>query len=133
MLSKPCLHELQTTWLPHITDQGLDRIIDLLEKGSPLLIHGSFTKAMPQGCLATHIAWNHPRTAHLHHDAGIIWLSRVVGINPANSRVVREWDANSACDFQIRSDLLEILKQERQTRQEKTEKSDPEAALAIAE
>jgi len=29
--------------------RGLDRLIDLLEKGSPLLIHGSFTRARADG------------------------------------------------------------------------------------
>ena len=54
MLSKSCLEELQGAWLPNVTDAGLDRLIDLLEQGSPLLIHGSFTRAVPMGCLATH-------------------------------------------------------------------------------
>ena len=62
MLSQECTRELKTSWLPNITDVGLDRLIDLLEKGSPLLIHGSFTRSVPMGCLATHIAWHHPRT-----------------------------------------------------------------------
>ena len=62
MLSPECLGELRSAWLPHITEAGLDRLVDLLEKSSPLLIHGCFTRAMPMGCLATHIAWHHPRT-----------------------------------------------------------------------
>ena len=66
----PCLNELREEWLPHVTDAGLERIIDLLEKSSPLLIHGAFTRAVPMGCLATQIAWNHPRTCHLTLDAG---------------------------------------------------------------
>src|SRR5437764_7215484 len=33
MLSPNCLHELRSSWLPNITDAGLDRLIDLLEKG----------------------------------------------------------------------------------------------------
>ena len=54
-----CLAELRTLWFPHMTDSGLDRLTDLLEQGSPLLVHGCFTKAMPMGCLATHVAWHH--------------------------------------------------------------------------
>ena len=54
MLSQECIHELKSYWMPNITDVGLDRLIDLLEKGSPLLIHGSFTRAVRWG------AW--PRT-----------------------------------------------------------------------
>src|SRR4051812_2775826 len=92
MLAVDILVELRTAWLPNMTDAGLDHLIDLLEKGSPLLIHGCFTRAVPMGCLATQVAWNHPRTAHLTLDAGIPWLHRVAGLNPATSAVLREWD-----------------------------------------
>ena len=47
MLSSECLGELRSAWLPNITDAGLDRLVDLLEKGSPLLIHGCFTRRCP--------------------------------------------------------------------------------------
>jgi hypothetical protein len=117
MLSQACSRELQTSWLPNITDHGLDRIIDLLEKGSPLLIHGSFTRAVPMGCLATHVAWNHPQTAHLTLEAGICWLNRVAGLNPATSLIIREWDRCGAADFEIRGDLLAAFKEERVRRQ----------------
>src|ERR671935_1723684 len=80
MLSQECVRELRSSWLPNITEAGLDRLLELLEKGSPFLIHGCFTRAVPMGCLATHIAWNHPRTAHLTLDAGISWLHRVAGL-----------------------------------------------------
>src|SRR5712692_11560727 len=83
MLSKESLHEFRSAWLPNITDEGLQHLADLLGKASPLLIHGSFTRAVPQGCLATHIAWNHPRTTHLTQEAGISWLHHVAGLNPA--------------------------------------------------
>src|SRR3954465_5632875 len=106
MLSQECLRELRTAWLPHITDSGLDRLIDLLEKGSPLLIAGCFTRALPMGCLATHIAWNHPRTAHLNVDAGITWLHQVAGLNPATSAVLQEWDARGVRDLDLRAELL---------------------------
>src|SRR5436309_3003948 len=85
MLSTECLNELRSSWLPHVTDPGLDRLTELLQKGSPLLVHGCFTKAVPMGCLATHIGWSHPRTCHLTLEAGISWLSRVAGLNPATS------------------------------------------------
>jgi hypothetical protein len=117
MLSHACRQELENVWLPHVTDRGLNRLIELLEKGSPLLIRGSFTQAVPQGCLATHIAWNHPRTAHLSHDAGIVWLSQVAGLNPALSRVIRDWDRCGPCDWDLRADLLEVLTECRRTRQ----------------
>lgn len=118
MLSPECTRELQTAWLPNITDQGLDRLIDLLEKGSPLLIHGCFTRAVPMGCIASHAAWNHPRTCHLTLDAGINWLHHVARLNPATSLVIREWDSRGASDFQMRCELLALFKQERQQRRQ---------------
>jgi hypothetical protein len=120
MLSQECLIELETSWLPNMTDTGLQRVIDLLEKGSPLLIHGSFTRAVPMGCLATQVAWNHPQTAHLTLDAGICWLNRVAGLNPATSLIVREWDRCGASNYAIRADLLVAFKEERQRRQQRT-------------
>ena len=116
MLSQECIAELRASWMPHVTDKGLDRVIDLLEKGSPLLIHGSFTRAVPMGCLATQVAWNHPRTAHLTLDAGICWLNRVAGLNPATSLIIREWDRCGAADYPIRSHLLTEFKEERTRR-----------------
>ncbi len=110
MLSQECRRELLTAWLPNIAPAGLDRLITLLEQGNPLLIHGSFTSALPMGCLATHIAWNHPQTAHLTMDAGICWLNHVAGLNPATSHVIREWDRVGENDFELRSELLAILK-----------------------
>src|SRR5213596_2992144 len=118
MLSTECIQELRTAWLPNITDDGLDRIIELLEKDSPLLIHGSFTRAVPQGCLATHVAWHHLRTAHLTLEAGITWLHRVAGLNPATSYVVREWDSRGGDNWELRADFLAELKEHRRTRRQ---------------
>src|SRR5262245_40667247 len=81
-----CLDELRSAWLPQVTDAGLDRVIELLESNSPLLIHGAFTRAVPMGCLATQFAWHHPRTTGYNQEAGVMWLSRVAGLNPATSR-----------------------------------------------
>jgi hypothetical protein len=117
MLSPECLGELRAAWLPNITDAGLERLTDLLEKGSPLLIHGCFTRAVPMGCLATHVAWHHPRTAHLTSDAGITWLYHVAGLNPATSHVLREWDRRGTRDLELRAALLAVLKAEREARQ----------------
>jgi len=118
MLSQECVRELRASWLPNITEEGLTRLIDLLEKGSPLLIHGSFTRVVPMGCLATHVAWNHPRTAHLTLDAGITWLHRVACLNPATSHVIREWDRGGTGNWEVRADLLALLKEELSGRQE---------------
>jgi hypothetical protein len=121
MLSPQCLGELHSAWLPNITDDGLARLVELLEKGSPLLVHGCFTRAIPQGCLATHAAWNHPRTAHLTVDAGITWLHQVAGLNPATSRVILEWDRGGVADWETRSDLLAALREEQQRRRQPVE------------
>ena len=44
MLSTDCVRELQSSWLPHLTDSALNRLIDMLEKNSAMLIHGCFTR-----------------------------------------------------------------------------------------
>jgi hypothetical protein len=116
MLTAECLGELRSAWLPNMTDAGLARLIELLEQASPLLIHGCFTRAVPMGCLATHVAWNHPRTQHMNVDAGITWLHRVAGLNPATSLVIREWDIRGVHDLELRTDLLAELRRELQAR-----------------
>jgi hypothetical protein len=116
MLSVEVVSELRESWLPHVSDAGLDRIIDLLEKGSPLLLSGRFTEALPRGCLATHIGWHHPEVAHRTIDAGVLWLTRIARLNPATSLVIREWDRRCPQDWTFRSDLLELLKDARITR-----------------
>ena len=136
MLSPECVHELRTSWLPNMTDAGLDRLIDLMEKGSPMLVHGCFTKTVPMGCLASHVAWNHPSTAHLTADAGINWLHRVAGLNPATSYVIREWDGRGGerCTpwqyWELRADFLAELKEHRRSRQQETKPVDRIRELA---
>jgi hypothetical protein len=110
MLSQECRREFQTSWLPNISGTGRERLIELLEKSSPLLIHGSFTRVLPMGCLATHVGWNHPQTAHLTLDAGICWLNHVAGLNPATSHVIREWDRVGENDYELRDEILTLLK-----------------------
>ena len=119
MLSAECLTELRSAWLPNLTDTGLERLLDLLEKGSPLLISGCFTRAIPMGCLASHAAWNHPATQHLNVDAGITWLHRIAGLNPATSSLLREWDRRGAGDLDLRTDLIAELRQELGRRRER--------------
>jgi hypothetical protein len=128
MLSPECLGELRAAWLPHITDAGLDRLVELLEKSSPLLIHGCFTRAVPMGCLATHVAWHHPRTQHLNLDAGITWLHHIAGLNPATSHVLREWDRRGVHDLELRGDLLAFFQKEQRLRRS----WEPAAAAAPA-
>src|SRR3954467_12694854 len=116
MFSADFIRELRSAWLPNVSDRGLDRVIDLLEKGSPLLLSGRFTEALPRGCLATHIAWHHPAVAHRTVDAGILWLTRVAGLNPATSHVIREWDRNCPQDWAFRSELLALFHAEQARR-----------------
>src|SRR4051794_559551 len=116
MLSTEFVRELRESWLPHVSPAGLDRVIDLLEKGSPLLLSGRFTEALPRGCLATHIGWHHPAVAHRTIDAGILWLTRVAGLNPATSHVIREWDRRCPQDWTFRGELLALLRAERDGR-----------------
>jgi hypothetical protein len=112
MPTEPWLGELREAWLPHLTDTGLARIAELIEKESPLLVAGCFTKALPMGCLASHAAWHHPQTAHLNIDAGILWLTRIAGLNPATSHVIQEWDRRGGHDREFRAGLLAAFRQE---------------------
>jgi hypothetical protein len=98
--------EFRTDWLPHVTDAALARVIDLLERVSPLLIHGAFDRATSQGCLATHIAWNHPATCDESSEAGILWLTRVARLNPATSQLLLAWDRHGLNDWSLREALL---------------------------
>jgi hypothetical protein len=116
MLSGECVSELRTRWLPNVSDDGLDRLIELLEKASPLLVHGRFTSAIPMGCLASHIGWHHPAVCHRTSDAGILWLTRIARLNPATSHVIRTWDQLGPLDWPMRQELTEILREERATR-----------------
>jgi hypothetical protein len=116
MLTRQSRDELRSAWLPNITDGGLDRLIELLEANSPLLIHGCFTRAIPMGCLATHIAWHHPQTTHLTEDAGIQWLARIAGLNAATSQVLREWDGSGPYGLEVRGELLGLFREEKQRR-----------------
>ena len=116
MASDDPVAEFRASWLPHVTDDGLNRLAELLRKASPLLIHGAFTRAVPMGCLASHAAWNHPRTCHLQHEAGIAWLSKIAGLNPATSALIQAWDRDGTADFELRTALLEQCDEERRRR-----------------
>ncbi len=98
--------EFQTQWLPHVTNSGLMRLAELLSKASPLLVHGTFSRALPMGCLASHIAWHHPKTCKLDSEAGVIWLSKVAGLNPATSTLILEWDESGLANYGLRMQLL---------------------------
>lgn len=133
MTSHVVLAEFRTHWLPNATTQGLARLIELLDSASPLLIRGAFTRAIPMGCLASHIAWNHPATQAWDHEAGALWLTRVARLNPATSAVIRAWDDAPEGDCQLRAALLEACRQEyqRRTQPSPTPPTPAPAALAI--
>jgi hypothetical protein len=118
MMSPSYIDELRRDWFPHTTDAGLNRVIELLDRGSPLLIHGAFTRTVPMGCLATQIAWHHPVTSRLNEDAGIWWLTRLAGLNPATSQVLRMWDETHALDWAFRDELLTAFREERLRRRQ---------------
>jgi hypothetical protein len=130
MLSAECARELRSAWLPNLTDAGLDRLIEMLEKGSPFLVHGCFTKSTPMGCLASHAGWHHPRTAHMTQEAGITWLHHVAGLNPATSYVLREWDGRGAHDLDLRTELAALFRAEREARRTRTAEPCRERVLA---
>jgi hypothetical protein len=112
MASHDPIAEFRNDWLPNITDDGLGRLLELLSKASPLLIHGAFTRAVPMGCLASHIAWNHPRTCRLSQEAGIVWLAKVAGLNPATSAVILAWDREGHSNFELRTSLIAACQDE---------------------
>ena len=129
MLSANSLLEFETLWLPHVTERGLNRLIGLLDTASPLLIHGSFTRACAMGCLATHIAWHHPATESNTDEAGVMWLTRVAGLNPATSAVILEWDRAGAGDWHLRNRLSAACRRELAARREES----PAEAEALCE
>jgi len=132
MLTSEVVNELQNAWLPNVSDAGLNRIVELLEKGSQLLLSGRFTSALPTGCLATHIGWHHPAVCHRTEDAGILWLTRIAGLNPATSHVIREWDRHDPREWTFRRDLLKVLHAERLERAQRSPKqSAPPAVVAV--
>jgi hypothetical protein len=49
-------------------------------------------------------------------DAGITWLHHVAGLNPATSRVIREWDGCGGDTWGVRRELLKLLRAERSAR-----------------
>lgn len=108
--------EFRAHWLPRVTDDGLARLIHLLDTASPLLIHGAFTRACAMGCLATHIGWHHPATRHLNDEAGVCWLTRVAELNPATSQVILAWDRDGAHDWELRAELLKACRDEQAVR-----------------
>jgi hypothetical protein len=121
------LAEFRTRWLPHASDAGLSRLIDLLQQASPFLVHGAFERCAPTGCLATHLAWHHPETADLAEEAGVTWLAHVAGLNPATSHVIQEWDRAGVHDWPLRSELLRLCQDEADRR------ADGECATAESE
>jgi hypothetical protein len=113
--------ELTEHWLPNLTDRGLARLADLLDRGDPMLIRRNWATARAMGCLATHAGWNHEETEHLGDSAGPVWLSRVAGVPVCRSHVVREWDAAGSDPYrlwELRAELVALLRGEQQARRE---------------
>lgn len=125
MPSPSTIAEFRSQWLPHVTDDGLARLVSLLDSASPLLIHGAFTRAVPMGCLASHIAWNHPTARHLNEEAGVCWLTRVANLNPATSTVIQAWDQSGVHDWDLRSGLLAACRDEQTARRTHSTSAEP--------
>jgi hypothetical protein len=68
------------------------------------------------GCLASHVAWNHPLTRHLTEEAGVRWLTRVAGLNPATSAVILAWDRDGLHNRELRAGLLTACREELERR-----------------
>ncbi len=117
MVSTNYVEEFEQCWLPQITNAGLNRLIELLEKGSPFLTHGSFHSGPLRGCLATHIAWNHPQTCYLDEDAGVFWLTKIAHLNPATSKVILSWDELGQANWYMRMELVRLLRMEKEHRE----------------
>lgn len=115
-MSSPVISEFVNRWLPHATESGLNRLLQLLEQGNPMLIHGAFSKSCALGCLATHMAWHHPETCHLNEEAGIRWLTNVAKLNPATSAVIVAWDRNGMADWELRGQLIRAICEALETR-----------------
>jgi len=115
-MSSAMISEFAHDWLPHATDAGIHRVLQMLEQGSPMLIHGAFSKTCPLGCIATHFAWHHPLTSHWNEEAGIQWLTRVARLNPATSHVILAWDRNGMSDWELRQQLIGACRAELEMR-----------------
>jgi hypothetical protein len=48
----------------------------------------------------------------MQHDAGIVWLTKIAGLNPATSAVILAWDGDGSSDFELRSALLTACQEE---------------------
>ena len=107
-----CVSEFQQAWLPNITLAGLHRLAKLLDEQSPLLVHGTFTRAIPQGCVASHIAWNHPATQLYNEEAGVLWLTRIAKLNPATSKLILAWDDDGLQHRELSDNLLSLCRAE---------------------
>jgi hypothetical protein len=124
MLSDKAIHELETAWLPNITDAGLEYLARLLETASPYLIRrawaSNFVNHAPEfdiadaaiGCIATHAGWHHPATLCMHGNAGHTWLTTIAGVESERSAVLQEWDG----DAPVEAELAYILRQEQRRR-----------------
>jgi hypothetical protein len=123
MIELRVIDEFRDQWLPHATDSGLRRLTELLESASPLLVHGAFSRAMPMGCLATQLAWHHPKSQHLNQEAGICWLTRVAHLNPATSAVILAWDRNGVHDRDLRATLTLLCRDELNYREKVEERA----------
>ena len=123
-LSMEARRELEQHWLPNLSDWGLARLADMLDRGDPMLIRHNWAAARAMGCLATHAGWNHEETEHLGDSAGREWLARVAGIPLCRSYVVRDWDFAGSDPYrlwELRGELVRLFREEQCARRERME------------
>ena len=105
------MRELYLDWLPNITDEGLERLIELLSTQSPQLLHGSFIDDDDGGCLAEHAGRHHD----LCGDRKFPGLAFAMLVTEARaSAVITEWDKG---DPRFAEELLRAFQNELVLRQ----------------
>lgn len=134
-LSVEARWELEQHWLPNLTDRALSRLVELLDRGDPMLIRQHWAAAGAMGCLATHAGWNHEQTEHLGDSAGPIWLSQVAGVPLCRSHLVREWDFAGYDPYrlwELRSELVGVFRDEQRARRERSRSVEASECSAVS-
>jgi len=83
MLSNECLNEFRNV-APEHDGPRLDRLIGPSRKGQPLLIHGSFARAVPQAASLRKSPGTIPSPPSNHGSRHLL-AHKVAGLNPATS------------------------------------------------
>jgi len=126
MLPQDCLANLNHAGCRTSPMPGSIASSNCWKKEVRFLIHGSFSRAMPIGCLATHIAWHHPATEQTT-------LSRRAMAQPRGRAQSGQLTGHSRmgsgqeCNWEVRQDLLGVFKEHREVRRQN--KSEPRSRV----